>query len=146
MEIYWKGQRRTRRMSGPGDSQDLGIAEGEGSPLAGPLQPQGRSLDCVVLGTEAFLGGGPWLLWLWTCQFSDISQEGSYPISPLREFSLQWGVLRSPRPSLVFWPGQYGGEMWAVPSFTVPLGRSLSHPLSSLKRLHGCQSTSSVYS
>lgn len=66
-------------MSGPGDSQDLGIAEGEGSPLAGPLQPQGRSLCCVVLGTEAFLGGGPWLLWLWTCQFSDISQEGSLP-------------------------------------------------------------------
>lgn len=47
MEIHWEGQRRTGRMSGPGDRQDLGIAEGEGSPLAGPLQPQGRSLGCV---------------------------------------------------------------------------------------------------
>lgn len=47
MEIYWEGQRESGRMSGPGDRQDLGTAEGGGGPLAGPLRPRGRSLGCV---------------------------------------------------------------------------------------------------
>lgn len=42
-----------------------------------------------------------------------------FPLSGSSAYS--GGVLRSPHPSLVFWPGQYGGDIWAVPSFTEPL-------------------------
>lgn len=127
---------RGRRMSGPGHSTrdrkptDWASTSLKVDPWAG-----------LCLSTEAFQGGAHSCLWLWTSKFSDTSQEGSYPVSLLRELSLQWQVLCSHHPSL--YSGQVSMEERCGPFPPLMCPRQTIEPpsLSSLNGLSSPQST-----
>lgn len=103
------GQMRVRRTSGPGHSR-------RGRRPTGWASTGLKVEPCAVLclSTKAFLGEGPWLSLTVDLSFQIHPRRDHTPFPPFRELRLQWWVLHSPHPSLVFWSGQHGGEMHSL--------------------------------